>query len=418
MMTNEKIRKFNIYYLSFVTFLVAFGRISIWDIGSLGKHPETFLPVCIITTLYLLIKEQKYPWPITLREKAFLVYAVFSSISVFWGLEYNKSMHALREFWAAAAFVILIACNVRNNNELKFFINVFIAGVLIRACFSIVEYFQGIGTISASFAHYNVYANFLIVPISLLLGTFLYDSKNVGKKLFILTIFVLVVFTLFITMSRATIVAMMLSVIVFSFLTNKKILVMAFISILMLVVIIYAFPNNEVSRRIRTVDWEDGSLQCRVRSIWPSAIEMYKDHNLVVGSGPGAYNILLGDPVYRKITQGRIHPHAHNVILHALVTQGLTGAVMYIFFIIQVAWLSWQNFRFSSDQYFKALGAGGIIWLIAHVVAGIVHFEFQHSRFNMSVGFLVIVITLSYYLWKSPGKMEEKNEGFNSNSLL
>ena len=396
----EKIRRFNLYYIFFITFVVAFGKVFQNEVLSFGKHPEKCLHIPIILTLFLAFKERGYRWPITYREKIFLAYVFFSTSSILWGLNFETSMHALREFWAVVLFVVLIAYNVRTERELKLLVNIFLAGVLVRGGISIAGYFVGHDPVAGSFPHYNVYANFLLLPVSLLFGKIFYDSESVFKKCLLFCLLLLIMYTLFITMSRANVVALLLAVMLFSLLANRKVLVASISIVFVSIAMIYAFPDNAVSKRVRSAKWEDGSLQSRVRGIWPAAVNMYKDHNPIWGSGPGSFTILLKEPKYRELTRGHSHPHAHNVLLHALVTQGGVGALMYLFFIVQVIWLSWKNLKFSSDPYYKALGAAGLIWIISHVIAGIVHFEFQHSRLNMSVGFMVALLTLSYYSWK------------------
>lgn len=399
---NENIRTFNIYFLLFVTFLVGYGRVFEVEWGSLGKHPENFLPLPIVLTLYLAFKGKRYQWPVTYREKIFALYAIFISLMPLWGLYLDESLGAIRQFWAAAAFAMLIMHNVREEKEIKLFIYVFMSGVATRACLSVFQYFDGIDKLRASFRHYNVYGNFLLLPLSFLLGLLLYDVKGKRGKAAYITLFILIGFTLLATMSRASVVAIVFSVAAFSIFVSRKALMMALIVPLFLGVFIYSKPESHISKRVMSVKWEDKSLQSRVKYIWPISVEIFKDHNPFWGIGSGNYKKLFMEN-YKHKTQfkgapyAHDHPHVHNDFLQALVSQGLIGASMYLFFVFQTFYMSWIVFKRGISPFSKAIGASGLIWIVAHALAGIVHHEYTSVRYNMSVAFIVTIVLLSFY---------------------
>lgn len=405
----EKIRIFNIYVLLFVTFLVGYGKIFALEWVSLGKHPENFLPLPIVLTLYLAFKEKRYRWPVTYREKVFVFYACFISMMPLWGLDFGKSSDAIREFWAAAAFAILIMHNVREEKEMKLFISVFMSGVALRACLSVFQYFNGIDNLRASFRHYNVYGNFLLLPLSFLFGLVLYDSNGKRKKVIYITLFILIGFTMLATMSRAPVVAIVFSVVFFSIFVSRKALIIALIVPFFLGAFIYSKPESDISKRVMSVKWEDGSLQSRVKYIWPASIEIFKDHNYLWGIGSGNFNIIsISEPKYNAIVRGYKYAHVHNDFLQALVSQGLIGASMYLFFVFQVFYMSWRIFKRDSSPFYKAIGAVGFIWIVAHALAGIVHHEYTNVRYNMSVAFIVTIVLTTYYSSRFPFKDERE----------
>jgi len=413
---NENIRTFNIYLLLFVTFLVGYGRVFEAEWGSMGKHPGNFLPLTIVLTLYLAFKEKRYRWPVTYREKVFLFYLVFISLMPLWALYPDKNLDAIREFWGAAAFAMLIMYNVREEKEMKLFISVFMSGVAIRACLSVFQYFNGIDNLRASFRHYNVYGNFLLLPLSFLFGLVLYDSKGKREKVIYIILFILIGFTMLATMSRAPVVAVVFSVVVFSIFVSRKALIMALIVPLFLGAFIYSKPESNISKRVMSVKWEDGSLQSRVKYIWPISVEIFKDHNIFWGIGSGNYKKVFMEN-YKYKTQfkespyAHDHPHVHNDFLQALVSMGLIGASMYLFFVFQVINMSWRIFRREVSPFSRAIGATGIVWIFAHVLAGIVHHEYTNVRYNMSVAFIVTIVLITYYSSCFPSK--ERQESLN-----
>lgn len=421
---TEKIRTINIYFLLFVTFLVGYGRVFEADWGSMGKHPENFFPIPIILTIYLAFKEKGYRWPVTYREKIFLAYAVFISLIPLWAIYPDKNLDAIKEFWAAATYVALMMYNVRNKKEVKLLIITFLSGVIIRGCYSLYEVWDGYGALTkdrwvvsrysktlaprASFRHYNVYGNFLLLPLSLLFSFFLYHSKGYRKKSLIFILFILLGLTLLATTSRAPLVAIMISILLFSLLLGRKAMIVITLICIILGSFIYMKPDSVISKRVESVKWEDHSLQSRVKFIWPAAIEIYKDHNILWGIGSGLYKkVITEESEYKAIVKKRIFAHAHSDFLQALVSQGLIGASIYIFFVFQVFYISWKVFRREISPFYKSIGAAGFIWIVAHVLAGIVHHEYTSSRYNMSVAFIVTIVLIAYYISCIPSKKRQ-----------
>jgi len=183
---------------------------------------------------------------------------------------------------------------------------------------------------------------------------------------------------------------------------------MALIVPLFLGAFIYSKPESDISKRVMSVKWEDGSLQSRVKYIWPASIEIFKDHNYLWGIGSGNFNsISISEPKYNAIVRDFKYAHVHNDFLQALVSQGLIGASMYLFFVFQVFYMSWRIFRIESSPFYKAIGAVGFIWVIAHALAGIVHHEYTNVRYNMSVAFIVTIVLTTYYSSCLPSRESE-----------
>lgn len=395
-----RIRKFNLYYLAFVSFVVGYGRIFSLDWMSFGKHPEKILPIVILSTLYLAIREKGYEWPITYREKVFASFAIFVSMMPFLGLYWDQSIEALYEFWTAAVFALLLMYNVRDERALRLLFFSFLLGAAIRGGGSIFEYVSGSENVRGSFTMgRNVYANFLLIPISFAFGHMIYGSKKSWEYIVAFLIFVFLGAVLLTTQSRTPFVAIVAGMVLCTILLlfGRKILVTISVLILTLVLLIYVAPNSRMSTRIKSVKWADVSLQYRVQGIWPAAIAMYKDHNPVLGSGAGAFGHLIIEPKYKSMIREERNPHAHNSLLQALVSYGIIGVSVYIFFIFQLAWLSWYVLKWSQSPFLKSIGCAGFIWTVSSTIAAMTDHMYNTSRYNMSVAFIVCCVLMSYY---------------------
>jgi O-antigen ligase len=400
----ERIRKFNLYYLSFVSFVIAYGRF--FQLGGItsGKHPENLLIIPILLTLYLIRHETGYNWPITYREKIFAAYTVFISLMPLWGVYLDRSLDALRDFWGAAAFGILVMYIVRDVRELKILVFFFLFGTMVRGAVNAFEFSQTMVPASTPFRSQNGYAHFMLGPLALVFCLTVYLVSSRVKKTGLFIAFVILFVALLATMARAPILAFLFSMALFSVIFNRKAAILAVSVIMLISSSVYLFPNSAISQRIKSVKWEDSSLQSRVKGLWPAAIAVYKDHNPVWGIGSGGYTRMINtDERYKATAMALIGEdyllivHVHNEFLQALVTQGIIGVLIYLFFIYQISFMSWKVFTSSSDTFLKAIGAAGIIWIIGHCIAGMVHHELLDSRSYMGLALMISIIIISYY---------------------
>lgn len=420
----ERIRKFNLYYLAFVSFVVAYGRFFQLGAVTSGRHPENLLIIPILLTLHLIRYEKGYKWPITYREKIFAAYAVFISLMPFWGLYLDRSLDALRDFWGAAAFGILIMYIVRDVRELKILVFFFLFGTVVRGAVNAFEFSQTMLPVAVPFRSQNGYAYFMLGPLALFFGLTVYLKVNRLKRIGLFIAFVTLFVALLTTMARAPLLAFLFSIAIFSIIINRKAVILAFSVIILISATVYLFPHSYIPQRVKSVKWEDVSLQSRIKGLWPAAIAVYKDHNPLWGIGSGGFTRkIITDERYKAtamITIGEQHlpiMHTHNEFLQALVTQGIIGASVYLFFIFQICFLSWKVFTSSTDTFLKAIGSAGLIWIIGHCIAGMVHHELLDSRSDMGLALMVSVIMISYYSLQQVNTQELKPHYSNGDGL-
>lgn len=395
----DRIRKFNLYYLTFVSFVVGYGRIFSLDWLSFGKHPENILPIPVLLTLYLAVYERGYKWPITYREKVFIAYALFISLMPLWGLYLDTSLVALKEFWAAAAFGILIMYNVRDETEIRLLLFSFLVGVLFKSIIYYADFFVTRNWLKTIFVQKYGAADFLLAPMAICLGLFFYWANGFIKKTLLFIAFFLLFFAIIKTDSRSSLVAIFFAITIFSIVFNRKFAFMTGLLTLIVAAFIYFSPNSHLSKMIFSLKLEDRALQIRIQEIYPAAIAIYKDHNPILGTGSGSFaRIASSETKYRSIIKSEAPTHSHNLFLQALITQGILGFSMYLFFIFQITSMSLQTFFKSSTSTFtKAMGCAGFIWIVSLATSGLVNHEFHNSRFNMGVAMMITVIVLSYY---------------------
>lgn len=407
----DKIRKFNLYYLAFVSFVVGYGRIFSSGWMSFGKHPENILPIPILLTLYLIIYERGYKWPITYREKVFAAYAFFISLMPFWGLYLDASLNALKEFWAAAIFGILILYNVREEKNIRLLVFSFLFGILFKSILYNFDFLITSDRMRTLFVQKYGAADFLLAPIAICLGLFFYWANGFIRKTLLLVIFLIFSFSIIKADCRGTLVALPLAITLFYIIFNKKFTYLIILITSIIAFSVYFSPNSPLSRMLSSIKWNDEALQIRIQKVFPAAIAIYKDHNPIWGIGWGSFvKIASSTPKYNLMDDNLAATHSHNLILQALVTQGVLGLSMYLFFIFQIIFMSSYILKSSTFPFTKAMGAAGFLWIIALAAAGLVNHEFHNSRFNMGVGLMISVTVISYYILISE-KIIEYHEG-------
>lgn len=395
----EKVRKFNIYYLAAVSFIVAFGRVFDFEYMSLGRHPQSLLPVPVILTLYLTIRERRYKWPITYREKVFGAYLIFILLMPVWGLYLDKTLSGFKNFWPSVLFAFILMYNVRDEKDLRCLIFAFLSGTVLRGGVSAWDFFaSNAQPVMASFKHRNAYSNFLLGPLSILYGLLLYHSKNPLQKIMMSIAFLISLGALMFTLARAPLIAFLFSFFFVSMLVLSRKAKAIVTSIIVLLSFTLLFSGSVISERIRSVELKDYSLQYRIQTIWPETLHTYANNNLLLGNGFGSLDRLSANyrPVISKETPRGMH--AHNHLLQALFTQGLIGVFIYLFYVYQTARLSWIMCITEETGFIKGIGAGGLVWIISYTLTGLVHHEFLQSRFNMGFALMVTIILLSFYV--------------------
>lgn len=419
----EKIRRFILYYLAFVSFVVAYGRIFSLGGVTIGRHAENLLFIPVLLTLYLGKQEMVWKWPITYREKVFAFYAVFITLMPFWGLYLDRSIGALRDFWSAATFGILIMYIVRDVKELKTLVFFFLLGSVLRGAVNIFDFFQTMQPISEPFRNRNGYAHVVLLPLALSFGLTTYLSANRMKQIGIYISFITIFVALLATMARGPLVAFLVTIFLFSIIFNRKALITALSVIILISGSVYFFPNLFVSKVIKSVKWEDSSLQVRVKGLWPAAIAMYKDHNPVWGIGPGGFTrMLTTDERYKSIAMAVMPEyelplmHTHNEFLQVLVTQGIIGVSIYFFFIFQISYMSLNLVKYSADSFLKSMGVSGLVWITSHCITGLVHHKLGDSRSVMGLALMISIIMISYYSLPKLNTQGSKHQGSNGDN--
>jgi O-antigen ligase len=139
--------------------------------------------------------------------------------------------------------------------------------------------------------------------------------------------------------------------------------------------------------------------------VWKANFEIFKDYPFF-GIGFKNNTPHLSEYYERLgISQTTIKSHAHNQFLQILATTGIFGLLFYLaiwFRLFQMSWLSWKflnkisikNSKNISDNLFwkQGLVLGSIGGLVAFLIAGLSECNFDDSKANYMLSFVVAAI--------------------------
>lgn len=221
-------------------------------------------------------------------------------------------------------------------------------------------------------ANPNYLAGYIVMILPLLLANIF------RKKHGLFSFFVLIVafVTLFLTQSRAGLIAMAVSLLFFFFMEAysrkaKKTLAVLVVLPLLLVASVWAIAanagepwvkNNALLQRLAFNDESLSSAETRLR-MWPAVIQQISASPLI-GFGPETFAVTF--PSYAPETvntsedRGEIPDRAHNELLDFAVQIGIPGTLAYTVFILGIVIVAAKRFleRPDHDRVPLAMGSG------------------------------------------------------------
>lgn len=224
------------------------------------------------------------------------------------------------------------------KEDIKAIIQILLVQGLILAVYGIFQYFIGGGEprVSSFTKSPNTLPNYFIIIISLGLVMF-FTNLNSKKKYLVAGSIILMLICLFLTFSRGGWLGLIISIILFTFLTNRKVfLYLLSAGLLSLPALIHAIGDRTHS------DLE------RIR-ILQSGWNIFKDHS-IIGIGIGQFKSI--SPAYKLWENDFIHTHVHNMIFQTFVETGLIGGLVFLLLLFSIFKLSKDFLKYSVDDKF------------------------------------------------------------------
>jgi putative inorganic carbon (hco3(-)) transporter len=299
-----------------------------------------------------------------------LLFLFFSALSLLNSGQYlNISFHALFGKWMKYfGICIIIQDSMYDQKIIKRGIFIFLLSAFLIVISGLSQYIFGIeflrnksaiiisgGThaIRSSFAHYNGFAGYLVVVLSLVTASLLADNRH-GIKIISLSVFAIFsTAAIMLTFSRGSWVAVSVSFIFLFALARKNI--MRLIPIFLIVVVMFLLPA--IYERIG-LSFRTGGDNSRF-AYWMAALKMINRHPFF-GIGLGTFMANFA----KYLPGGFKESYAHNCYLQIWAETGIFSLVSFILFMIAVIRLGIKDFIHSRDFLLLGLLSGAIGFLV------------------------------------------------------
>ena len=277
---------------------------------------------------------------------------------------------------------------VETKGEFKFLLYVFIVSSVITAILGIYQYilgdvysqawldsnmFEDIKMrVYATFENPNVYGEYLILTIPLIVSLF-FTEKGFIKKLFLLGSFGITMLAMVLTFSRGCWLGIILALGILLIMIDKRFI---WLGVLGIAVMPFVLPETIMNRFLSIGNLNDSSTSYRVY-IWLGTLAMLKDYWFSgIGLGITSFNKIYPIYSYNNVSA----PHSHNLFLQIIVEYGMIGLIVFLGIL----------YNFYKETTIKMLKQKSI--LTAGIVSGVTGFLLQSMFDNTWYNYRVVLI--------------------------
>ncbi|WP_202710517.1 O-antigen ligase family protein [Sporosalibacterium faouarense] len=317
----------------------------------------------------------------------------------------------------ASLGMIFVFTNSRKTKQDMYLINVVLVLVALTvSIYGISQYVNGVEMgsgwvdptqnpdlttrVFATFENPNLLAEYLIMifPVGLAL---IFYNKSIFKRLFFSAATFIILITIGLTYSRGGWLGLMVGIIVFLFLVNRKAL-LALIPVGMVGVLF--LPASIIHRVMTLGSFQDTSIIYRL-NLLSKSVNIVKDF-WYSGIGLGYIPFQQIIPLYIRTMAPY---HTHNLYLQIAIEMGVVGIIVFLLLIFSLMKMS-IKLSFNSESrfigIFTAAYAASLSGILVHGIA-------EHIFFNPKIimaFWLIVGILINYYVLNSNEEKKLKLE--------
>jgi O-antigen ligase len=362
---------------------------------------QTGLCLALLGWVWRMLSRKGLDWKRSFFELPVLVYLGTWVVSIIFSQHPLHSLFTLKDEWLLVIPFLLIN-NLKDENFIRKLVNLIFLISGIVALYAIWQHYTGMDLlrhlqIDPSFISpykkyrsigffdipltYGFYA-MLIGIISFCLGSF---EKKTSLKTFYFTVAVLTVTANFFTYTRSTLYAQIFAFIVYFVFFKSRNKTREILAVAGYLVIIYLIDPQILGRSL--IAAQAGSLeQADIRSvIWSTSFNIFKDHPIFgigFGNFPEFYQRYLKVP-------SEIFGHAHNDFLNVAVNAGIVGLLAFIFMWVVFLKNLLRRYKEKKEGYAKALILGGVLSVVAFLLASQLQCYYTAAIDNMILFFIM-----------------------------
>ena len=325
----------------------------------------------------------------------------------------SDSLRVLMFFAAAFLFMYAAVIGISTKEQLRRLMGFIYAAVMFTALYAFYQRVMGV-EVSASFTDLdlnigvpgrvystldnpNNYAEFLVLftPLS---TAYAMTEKRTFRRLVLSCLIVLPLGALVMTYSRGCWLSIALSVVIFVYYTDKRLIPVGLVACILLI----PFLPDSIMTRISTIfNSHDSSANHRLTT-WRGIINMIGDYGITgIGMGPNTFAELYPDYALTGATRGVYH--SQMLYMELILETGALGFISFMWFMLrEVKNAAFNLFKARSQEVRMALIAcgasfGGI------AVAGIFEYIWFYPRVLFAFFILLGVMLAAARLAREEG---------------
>lgn len=354
-----------LYYLTIIIFLMPelgifllilirpsldiFTNESIISLNNFNLNFSSLLAIItLVLAFYVFIKKINQVKKIPLV-KSISVFLSIALLSIFFSIDKLASLTEWVRLLSIFSLYFLGFLFINSLNDLKKLLKVIILSAIIPALLAAYQYFTASGMslpfegiynrIYGTFAHPNLFAYYLIIPIALLLYLFLTGDKKKVENIFLILPLLIFILLLTLTFTRGAWLALIIFIFIIGLVKYRKLLIMAFLIIILsyfAIIPIKNRVNNLIANPYSSITWRLG--------LWSDSLNFIKEKP-ILGQGTGTAKDYILDK--RGAQFGSSDPH--NDYLKIALENGALGLLAYLFLIASLLYNLIKTY-FSASQ--------------------------------------------------------------------
>ena len=333
----------------------------------------------------------------------FILMMVIAALSFRNSVSFSTSFSGLEKLFKSLLIFVVCAEEIKDRKHVSRIVISIILGislVSVDAVWQIIfgrDFIRGntlqqaIGLVrpTASFPNPNVFGVYMsaLTPIAIGLTLFYFKGK---KRILMLFISALATTGLSLTLSRGAGLALYLSTLFLCIAKKKKILTLVLIAVL--VIFPFVMPKN-IKQWAKGVNYNPLVLMCNQDriSIYRNTINMIKHHPFT-GVGVNTFSKNYGK--YKTESAEKYAPtpdtiYAHNIYLQMAGEIGLSGLLVFLWFLTRIFKRALRAYRTLKDDYLKTIALSVVACFIAFLVNGLTETSLYYSRVAMVFWYLI-----------------------------
>lgn len=370
-------------------------------------HTTAIKEFCFYISLLALIiliifKKTNFSFrsPLTLPFVLFFLWGIFG---LFFALDLTNSAHDLRAHLLKYVLIYYLLVNYFNSpKKLEILSWTIISSAVTFSIWAIVDfYFLDKNPFSVrlgeTFMEINTdYIGFVLVfAFSIALNKLNYIQSTINKYLLLMSAFILCLTTL-LTQSRGSLIAVLVTIIILSFL-NKKILIFMIIAILMVI----SIPGFKERIKFHEILQNDrlkiNALTMEIIKAYPLAgigfgMQIYGNENLIDSK---KFDSKLPKEYQGGVQGGMFLASPHNTILDITVRTGIIGLVLFLSIIMTTLGMLWKTWQLAKSEYYKSW----IICAFAVYLSFMIAALFSDTTFGPQAIVFYTILAIITVLW-------------------